>query len=340
MVDTGSNEEFSNDNRNKEEDETSNIRSSSAMRWGLLLVSCICGFMGMVGGPLLLGLYFLHGGSGLWLSSWLQMSGFPILFIPLTILYFRRDHTRLCPNNDLFASRKLVLCAVLIGLIQGVGNFMYSYGISFLPVSTICILATTQLVSTSFLSFVWVKQKFTPCSINAVVVIIMGSILLGLTASSDRPHGTTNSHIQVAFDKANQAMTYSIVLQFQVFVAFSATLFCTIGGLINQEFVTIHKEASEFGLGAKMYYVVLVSNMVVWQLLFIRRAGMIFYISLLCAGVMIAIFHAFSQIAAVIAFHENLTGEKGMALALTLWGFTSYFYGSYMYTRKPKAETP
>ncbi|XP_026460080.1 purine permease 3-like [Papaver somniferum] len=135
-------------------------------------------------------------------------------------------------------------------------------------------------------------------------------------------------------------MTYSIVLQFQVFAALFATLFCTIGGLINQDFMEIHKEASEFGLGAKMYYVVLVSNMVVWQLMFIGRAGIILYTSSLFVGVMTAVFLAFSQIAAVIAFHENFTGEKGMALALSLWGFTSYFYGSYMHTRKPKAETP
>ncbi|RZC62988.1 hypothetical protein C5167_024761 [Papaver somniferum] len=361
MVDAESNEEFTKENSNKEEGyhESSNIRSSSVMRWGLLLISCICGFIGTVGGPLLLRLYFMHGGSRRWLSSWLDMSGFPILFIPLTILYFRRDRT--LPNIDFFASRKLLLCAALIGIAQGIGNFMYSYGISFLPVSTICLLVTTQLVFTSFLSFIWVKHKFTPYSINAVVVIIMGSVLLGLTRSSDRPTGVTNSQYllgffisvgaaaifgfvmvstQVAFKKANQAMTYSIGLQFQVFVAVFATLFCTVGGIINQDFKGMHKEASQFGLGAKTYYWVLISNMVVWQLMFIGRAGIILYTSSLFAGVMTAVFLAFSQIAAVITLHENFTGEKGMALALTLWGFTSYFYGSHRYTRKPKVETP
>ncbi|KAI3938915.1 hypothetical protein MKW92_035977, partial [Papaver armeniacum] len=67
----------------------------------------------------------MHGGSRRWLSSWLDMSGFPILFIPLTILYFRRDRT--LPNIDFFASGKLLLCAALIGIAQGIGNFMYSY---------------------------------------------------------------------------------------------------------------------------------------------------------------------------------------------------------------------
>ncbi|KAI3942022.1 hypothetical protein MKX01_030268 [Papaver californicum] len=102
----------------------------------------------------------------------------------------------------------------------------------------------------------------------------------------------------------------------------------------------MHTEAREFGLGVKMYYLVLVSNMVVWQMMFIGRAGIIYCTSSLFAGVMSVIFSTLSQIAAVIAFHENFTGVKGMALALTLWGFTSYFYGSYKKTKKPKPVTP
>ncbi|KAI3892571.1 hypothetical protein MKW92_020978 [Papaver armeniacum] len=309
----------------------------------------------MIGGPLLLRLYFLHGGSGKWLSSCAQMSGFPLLFIPLAITYSRRNQ-----NIKFFASRKLLFHAALTGLIQGIGNFMFCFGLSFLPASTVSLLVTTQLIFTSFISLIWVKQKFTPYSLNAVVLIIMGSILIALSRSSDRPPGVTNSQYvfgffisiasaaifgfvivstQVAYAKANQAMTYSIVLQFQVCVAFFATLTCALGSLINQDFAGMHKEAREFGLGAKIYYLVLVSNMVVWQMMFIGRAGIIFCTSSLFAGVMSAIFSTLSQIAAVIAFHENFTGEKGMALALTLWGFTSYFYGSYKNTKKPKPVT-
>ncbi|MCL7050691.1 hypothetical protein MKW94_024913 [Papaver nudicaule] len=341
-------------NHNKgDADSSSNIVSPSAVKLLLLLVSCTCGSLGMIGGPLLLRLYFLHGGSGKWLSSWAQMTGFPLLFIPLAILYTRRDR-----NIVFFASRKLLSHAALTGVVQGMGNFMFCFGLSFLPASTVSLLVTTQLIFTSFISLLWVKQKFTPFSINAVVLIIMGSVLIGLSRSSDRPPGVTNAQYvfgffisiaaaaifgfvivstQVAYAKANgQAMTYSIVLQFQACVAFFAALTCAVGGLVNQDFAAMHKEAKEFGLGARMYYLVLVSNIVVWQMMFIGRAGIIFCTSSLFAGVMSAIFSTLSQIAAVIAFHENFTGEKGMALGLTLWGFTSYFYGSYKKAKKPK----
>ncbi|XP_026444850.1 purine permease 3-like [Papaver somniferum] len=145
---------------------------------------------------------------------------------------------------------------------------------------------------------------------------------------------------QVAYAKDNQAMTYSIMLQFQICVSFFATLTCALGSLINQDFTAMHKEAREFGFGAQMYYLVLVSNMVVWQMVFVGREGIIFCTSSLFAGVVGAIFSTLSQIAAVIVFHENFTGEKGMALAPTLWGFTSYFYGSYQNTKKPEPVNP
>ncbi|MCL7039980.1 hypothetical protein MKW94_000969 [Papaver nudicaule] len=342
--------------RENEEDDSSKQEVPStpkAMKWGLLLLSSTFYFVGLVGGPLLLRLYFLHGGNRKWLSSWSQMAGFPGLLVPLTILYYRRDPS--LPNSNFFASRKLLLCAALIGLAQGLQNFMYSYGLSFLPVSTASLLIATQLVSTCLFSFFWVKQKFTPFSINAVVLLIMGSILLGIRRAGDRPPGVSNSQYllgffmtiasaaivgfilvstQVAYAKANQSMTYPIVLQFQFCLSLFATVFSTFGGLINKDFSAMHEEATGYKLGAKAYYLVLVSNMVVWQIMFVGRVGIIVCTSSLFAGVMTSTFLPITQVAAVLTFHESFPAEKGMALALTLWGFVSYLFGSYKNTNK------
>ncbi|KAI3979875.1 hypothetical protein MKX01_042529 [Papaver californicum] len=328
-----------------EHEDSSKVKSAPrVMKWGLLILSCIFSFSGMTGGPMLLRLYFLHGGNGKWLSSWLQMAGFPILIIPLIILYCQRDPS--LPNINFFASHKLLFYAAIIGIAQGVDNFLYCYGLSFLPVSTSSLLVTTQLIFTSFVSFIWVKQKFTH-TINAIV-------------NGNRPPGVTNSQYllgffitiaaaalvafiligtQVAYAKANQAMTYPIVLQFQLCLAFFATITCTIGSLINRDFSAIQREASEFDLGAKTYYLVLVSNMIVWQLMFIGRVGIIFCASSLFASVTSATFLPITQTAAVITFRENFPAEKGMALALILWGFTSYIYGSYMKEQRTKSVT-
>jgi fatty-acid desaturase len=34
-----------------------------------------------------------------------------------------------------------------------------------------------------------------------------------------------------------------------------------------------------------------------------------------------------TEVLAVMFFHEPFNGTKGVALALSLWGFVSYFYG-------------
>ena len=35
-------------------------------------------------------LYYIHGGKSIWLSSWLETGGWPIMIIPLLLTYFRR----------------------------------------------------------------------------------------------------------------------------------------------------------------------------------------------------------------------------------------------------------
>ncbi|XP_026437095.1 purine permease 3-like [Papaver somniferum] len=127
--------------------------------------------------------------------------------------------------------------------------------------------------------------------------------------------------------------------KFLLCMCFFGTVSSSIGCLISKDFLAIQREASEFGLGAKSYYLVLVLNMVFWQLMLIGRVGIIFCTSSLFAGVMSAVFLPISQIAAVLTFHESFPAEKGMALVLTLWGFTSYFYGVYKTTRRLKSAT-
>ncbi|KAI3896442.1 hypothetical protein MKX03_008604 [Papaver bracteatum] len=355
-VEEGGITEKSNHNPTQEDHEDSS--SSKVMKWGLLILSCIFNLVGFTVGPILNRLYFLHGGNKIWFYSWLQTAGFPILIIPLAVIYARRGRNLLRIN--FFASRKLLFYAALIGLIYGVLNFTFCYGLLYLPVSTWSLICTTQLVFTSFISFIWVKHKFTPYTVNAIVVIIIGCVLLGIRRAGDRLPGVTNSQYlvsffitlasaailgfilvstQVAYAKANQAMTYPIVLQFLLCMCFFGTVSSSIGCLISKDFLAIRREASEFGLGAKSYYLVLVLNMVFWQLMLIGRVGIIFCTSSLFAGVMSTVFLPISQIAAVLTFHESFPAEKGMALVLTLWGFTSYFYGSYKTTRRQKSAT-
>lgn len=76
-----------------------------------------------------------------------------------------------------------------------------------------------------------------------------------------------------------------------------------------------------------MYYVVVIWSAIVWQLLIIGTVGVICYGSSLLSGILLATLLSVTEVLAVIFYHEKFGAEKGISLALSLWGFASYFYG-------------
>lgn len=87
------------------------------------------------------------------------------------------------------------------------------------------------------------------------------------------------------------------------------------------------KEAREFKLGEALFYVVAVFSAIIWQGFFLGAIGLIFSTSSLVSGIMISVLLPITEVLAVIFYHEKFQAEKGLSLALSLWGFVSYFYG-------------
>lgn len=76
-----------------------------------------------------------------------------------------------------------------------------------------------------------------------------------------------------------------------------------------------------------MFYVVAVFSAIIWQGFFLGAIGLIFCASSLVSGIMISVLLPITEVLAVIFYHEKFQKEKGLSLALSLWGFVSYFYG-------------
>ncbi|XP_031114057.1 purine permease 3-like [Ipomoea triloba] len=318
----------------------------------LLFLSCIILSIGNCGGPLLIRLYFLRGGNRIWFSSWLQTAGFPALFVPLLVSYHRRR--RACSDESSKTTKLflinpfLSIAAAVLGVLVGVDNYLYSYGIAKLPVSTSSLIIATQLAFTAGFAFLLVKQKFTAFIVNAVVLLTVGAVLLGLRAGSDRPAGESNKAyilgfvltvgaaalyglilplIELSYLKAKQAVSLSLVLEFQMIMGFVGTIFATVGMIINKDFEVIPREVREFELGVTKYYVLAVFSGIVWQFFFVGAIDVITYGSSLLSGVIITVLLPITEILAVIFYHEKFEAEKGIALFLSIWGFVSYFYG-------------
>lgn len=229
---------------------------NNTTRRSLLVFNCILLALGNCGGPLIMRLYFLHGGNRVWLSSWLETAGWPIIFIPLFISYLHRRSNK--PTTKLFyMNRHLFIAATVIGLLTGLDDYLYAYGVARLPVSTSALIIATQLGFTAGFAFLLVKQKFNFYSINAVVLLSVGAGVLALHTSSDRPKHESNKEyimgfimtlgaaalygfvlplVELTYKKSKQEISYTLVMEIQLVMCLFATVFCTLGMLVNKDF--------------------------------------------------------------------------------------------------------
>ncbi|XP_076900681.1 purine permease 1-like isoform X1 [Bidens hawaiensis] len=336
---------------------------SPAAKNTLLILNCILLSIGNCGGPLIMRLYFLHGGNRVWLSSFLETGGWPVIIIVLIILYFHRRATGKDRNNKrtkfIYMRPRLFFAVAFIGLITGLDDYLYAYGVARLPISTSALILAPHLAFVALFAFILVKQKFTAYSINAVVLLTVGAAVLALHTSNDRPEGESKKEytmgfvmtvaaallygfvlplIELTYKKAKQEITYTLVVEIQIVMCFFATLFCMVGMIVNNDFKVIQREAKDFELGQTKYYAILCASALIWQCFFLGAIGIIFCASSLLSGIIIAVLLPVTEVLAVIFYKEKFQAEKGVALVLSLWGFASYFYGEYKLTKRLKDD--
>uniref|UniRef100_M8ARZ3 Uncharacterized protein n=1 Tax=Aegilops tauschii TaxID=37682 RepID=M8ARZ3_AEGTA len=175
--------------------------AAKPLRDPLLAVNFLLLAVGAACGPLLLRLYFLRGGSRKWLSSLLQTAGWPLLLLAFTAAF-----------------------ALLL-----------------------------------------VRQRFTGSTVNAIVLLSVGAAMLGMGSGGDRPAGVSGAQYAAGFGMAlaaaalyglvlpvmelsqawhaaragAAALTYTLVVEIQVVIGLTATAFCAVGMLANNDFQMI-----------------------------------------------------------------------------------------------------
>ncbi|KAM7257003.1 hypothetical protein ACFE04_012744 [Oxalis oulophora] len=329
--------------------ETEQIPKKPSVSKALLVLNCVLLAIGTCGGPLLMRLYFLHGGNRVWFSSWLATGAWPIFLFPLTVAYFQRHLAEPTKPTKIFLMKPpLFLVSAVIGLITGVDNYLYAYGVARLPVSTSSLIVASQLAFTAVFAYLLVKQKFDYYSMNAVFLLTFAAGILALNTSGDRPAGESSKEYIFGFlttigaavlygfilplmelvnKKTKQNVDYLLVMEIQMVICLFATIFCTIGMIVNNDFKVIPRESRDFGLGETKYYVVVVITGIVWQGYFMGAIGVIFCSSSLSSAVLITVLLPVTEVLAVFFYKEKFETIKGVSLALSLWGFISYYYG-------------
>ncbi|KAG5541826.1 hypothetical protein RHGRI_021610 [Rhododendron griersonianum] len=195
------------------------------------------------------------------------------------------------------------LAAAFIGVLTGLRDYFYAYGVARLPVSTSALVNASRLSFTAVFAFLLVKQKFTLYSINAVALLAVGAGVLALHASSDRPKGEPNKEYYMGF-----FMTVTAAVLYGRFP----------------------KRLEILNWAKTTYYVLLVCFGIICQCFFLGAIGVVFSASSLFSAIITAVLLPdlpVIEILAVIFYCEKFQADKGVSLVLSLWGFASYFYG-------------
>ncbi|KAG2304092.1 hypothetical protein Bca52824_032743 [Brassica carinata] len=297
------------DQKEEQEQQPNLVKAPAKRSLSLLITTYGCLFVGSIASSLLAKYYFVHGGSSRWVSTWVQSAGFPLLLVLIYFPHFVFKTTKRRPFTR-FTHRHL-LFSVLIGLLLGFNNFLFSWGTSYLPVSTSSLLLSTQLIFTLIMSVIIVKQKVTfksqlRCSLNAELCFTSSR------SSQDKPAGLTKTKYFIGFYPQSEPVyfsrlylpvtervyrsvyCYAMVMEMQLVMEFSATVFATI--------------------------------------------GMVYLTSGITGGICMTALLAMNVIGGVVVYGDEFGGVKIVSTVLCIWGFSSYVYGLYVKLKKDEKK--
>ncbi|KAH6759727.1 purine permease 4 [Perilla frutescens var. frutescens] len=316
-----------------------------------VVINYACLIIGSVAASLLTKFYFIHNGSSRWVSTWIQTAGFPLLLLPTFLPYHLLRSTPRPPFSG-FTTR-LTLQSIFVGMFLAVSNYLFSWGTSYLPVSTSSLLLSSQLAFNLVFSIAMVKQKVTFTNLNCVILLTLSSVLLALSSSGDRPPGLTRRDYLIGFFATlgagltfavylpvmqmiyRRVYCYAMVVEMQLVTGLVATALATVGMAAGGGFADMRAEsAAGFDEGTAAYWWTIGGTAVAWQMSFMGTAGMVFLTTSLTGGICMTALMPVNVVAGVVVYGDKFGGVKAVSAVICVWGFCSHLFGMYVKSKK------
>ncbi|GAB2298767.1 hypothetical protein Dimus_032845 [Dionaea muscipula] len=328
------------------------------LRWWIqIVIYTILVLGGQSSGTLLGRLYFAKGGKSIWLSTVLQLIGFPMLIPFYYVLPSIKDQA----NDDYRANRpsaiKLAMVFLTLGLLIAAECVLYSIGLQNLPVSTYSLICASQLAFNAIFAFFLNAQKFTPYILNSLVLLTISSALLVFQNDSSNSKDESKqkyaigfictvgasagfslvlSLTQFTFQRVLKTRSFIAILDMIIYPSLIASLATIVGLFASGQWRTIGMEMEAFKLGKVSYIMTLIWIAISWMVFSIGATGLIVQISSLFSNVISTLGLPLIPVLAVMFFHEKMDGIKAVAMLLAIWGFVSYTYQHYLDAKKEK----
>ncbi|VAI21015.1 unnamed protein product [Triticum turgidum subsp. durum] len=158
-------------------------RSKPASFWALLALSGGAMLTAFPAASLLSRLYYNGGGQSKWILSWSAVAGWPIPALLLLPCYLFTDASPTWPPSPW-----LCFWYALLGLLSAADNLMYAWAYAYLPASTASLVAASSLAFSAVFGrlIVGKKNRIGLSTLNAIVVITAGVVIIALDSGSDR----------------------------------------------------------------------------------------------------------------------------------------------------------
>ena len=304
-------------------------------------------------------LYFDKGGNSKWMSTFVQLAGFPLL-LPFYCTLLPKNSTTDIINTDRPPALTFAFLYVSLGILLAGMCLLYSYGMSNLPVSTFSLICASQLGFNALFSFFLNAQKFTFFITNSLVLLTISSALLVFQPddSSDSKKISKGKYIigflctlfasagyalmlsltQFAFKKIIKRNTMRAMMDLIIYQSIIATCLALAGLFASGDWKVLKKEMEEYELGKVSYLMTLIWIAAGWDVFNIGAVGLIFDVSSLFSNVISTLGLPIVPVLAVVFFHDKMDGVKVVAMLLAIWGFVSFMYQHYLDDSKFKAE--